>query len=55
MQVSPTKPDLNNMFAKTYNLGTSLVVQWFRIHLPMLRTRVPALVGELGAYMPWGH
>ena len=27
-------------------LGTSLVVQWLRIHLPMQATQVPALVQE---------
>ena len=28
--------------------------QWLRIHLPVLGMRVLALVGELGACVPWG-
>ena len=40
-------------------LGTSLVAQWLRIHLPMQGTRVQALVREdptcLGATKPVGH
>ena len=28
------------------NIGTSLVVQWIRIHLPMQGTQVSALVWE---------
>ena len=31
---------------KSLVLGTSLVVQWLRIHLPMQETRVQALVRE---------
>ena len=31
--------------------GTSLVVQWLRIHLPMQGTRVPSLVGELRSHV----
>ena len=31
---------------KTASMGTSLVVQWLRIHLPMQGTRVRALVWE---------
>ena len=33
--------------------GTSLVVQWLRICLPMQGTRVRSLVGELRSHMPW--
>ena len=35
--------------------GTSLVVQWLRIHLPMQGTWVRSLVGELRSHMPWGN
>ena len=35
------------------DLGTSLVVQWLRIHLPMQGTRVRSRVGELRSHMPW--
>ena len=33
--------------------GTSLVVQWLRIHLPMQGTQV-SLLGEIKSYMLWG-
>ena len=32
---------------KLYECRTSLMVQWLRIHLPMQRTQVQSLVGEL--------
>ena len=32
--------------------GTSLVVQWLRICVPMQETWVPSLVRELGSHMP---
>ena len=32
--------------------GTSLVVQWLRIHLAVQGTRVQSLVGELRSHMP---
>ena len=32
--------------------GTSMVIQWLRIHLAMQGTRVQSLVGELGFHMP---
>ena len=35
--------------------GTSLVVQWLRIQLPMQGTWVQTLVRELGSQMPQGH
>ena len=34
--------------------GTSLVVQWLRIHLPMQGTWVQSLVKKLRSHMPWG-
>ena len=36
---------------KTLHWGTSLVVQWLRIHLPMQRTRVWPLTGKLRYHM----
>ena len=38
-----------------YILGTSLLVQWWRIHLPMQGTQVRSLVGELRFHMPQGN
>lgn len=38
--------------------GTSLVVQWWRIHLVKQGTWVQSLAGELGSHMPrgsWAH
>ena len=32
---------------KMLNIGTSLVVQWLRLHLPLQRVQVQSLVGEL--------
>ena len=32
--------------------GTSLVVQWLGVRLPMQETRVQSLVKELGSHMP---
>ena len=44
---------------KTCQLGTSLVVQWLRIHLPMQGTQVRSLVQEdptcCGATKPVHH
>ena len=34
--------------------GTSPVVQWLRLHLPMQGTRVQSLMGELRSHMPRG-
>ena len=46
-------------FQEVIHLGTSLVAQWFRIHLPMQGTWVQALVREdptcLGATKPLRH
>ena len=36
----------NFYIIKFNNLGTSLVAQWLRIHLPMQGTRISALVQE---------
>ena len=38
--------------AKYPILGTSLVVQWLRIHFSMQRTQVGYLARELRSYMP---
>ena len=34
--------------------GTSLVVEWLRLLLPMQGTQVPSLVRKLRSHMPWG-
>ena len=44
----------DNVIFNTIIRGTSLVVQWLRIHLPRQETRVQSLVGELRSHMPWG-
>ena len=35
--------------------GSSLLVQWLRIHLPMQGMRVQSLDEELGSHMPRGN
>ena len=40
---------------KSGSAGTSLVVQWLRIHLPMQGTQVQSLVWELRSHMPRGN
>ena len=35
--------------------GSSLVVQWLRIHLAMQGTQVQSLVRELRSHMPWDN
>ena len=35
--------------------GTSLVIQWLRLHLPMQGMWVGSLVRELRSHMPWGQ
>lgn len=40
---------------KTLHFRTSLVVQWFRLRLPMQGVQVWSLVWELGSYMPPGQ
>lgn len=42
------------MCSKRIVSGTSLVVQWLRRHLAMLRVWVPSPVGEVRSHMPWG-
>lgn len=36
-------------------MGSSLVVEWLRLHLPMLRVPVQSLVGKLRCHMPHGQ
>ena len=36
-------------------LGTSLVIQWLRLCLPMLRVQVRPLIKELRLHMPHGQ
>ena len=40
---------------KKNDIGTSLMVQWLRIHLPMQGTRVQFLVRELGSHTLQGN
>ena len=40
---------------RLFVLGTSLVVQWLRLHLPMQGVWVWSLVGELRSHMPHGR
>ena len=35
--------------------GTSLVVQWLRIHLPMPEMEVQSPVRELRSHVPWSN
>ena len=35
--------------------GTSLVIQWLRIHLAMQEMHVQSLVGELRSHMQWNN
>ena len=37
---------------KKVYIGTSPMVQWLRLHLPMQGSRVQSLAGELRSYMP---
>ena len=43
------------MYSIKGNEGTSLVVQWLRIHLPVQGMQVPSLVRELRSHMQWGN
>ena len=40
------------LYDENKGLGTSLAVQWLRLHLPMQGVRVLSLVGELRSHMP---
>ena len=40
---------------KKNEIGTSLLVQWLRLRLPMQGVRVQSLVGELRSHMPRGQ
>ena len=37
------------------NSGTSLVVQWLRLHHSTWWMQVQSLVGKLRSHMPWGQ
>ena len=41
-----------NFCFKYFMIGTSLVVQWVRVHLAMQRKQFQSLVGELRAHIP---
>ena len=50
----PKDSIVKNFYAIFSNwAGTSLVVQWLRIHLPMQGTQI-SLLGEIRSYMLWG-
>ena len=52
----PTRPWLpRTSGSKTGFQGTSLVVQWLRLHLPMQGVLVQSLAGELGSHMHLGQ
>ena len=36
-------------------LGTSVIVQWLRLHLPIQEVQVPSLARELRSHMPRGQ
>ena len=42
-------------FESIFILGTSLVIQWLRIRLPMQGMQVQSLVGELRSHMLQGN
>ena len=42
----------NNKCSKNLMDGTSLMVQWLRIPIAMLGTKIQFLVGELRSHMP---
>ena len=46
------KKKRHNNYSRIFKLGTSLVVQWLRIRLPMQRTWLWPLVKELRSHMP---
>ena len=46
---------LDIMLSEISQTGTSLVVQWLGIHLPMEGMWVQSLVGDLRYHMPWGN
>ena len=45
-QGGPLEAWKSSPWTKLMKLGTSLVVQWLKIHLPMLETQVPSLAWE---------
>ena len=45
--------DLNTV--KTNATGTSPVVQWLRLHLPVQEMHVWSLIGQLRSHMPGGQ
>ena len=45
---------IKGIYKKPTVNGTSLVVQWLSICLPVQGMQVQSLVGELRSHMPWG-
>ena len=48
----PNATELCQLKKNIHNLGSSLVVQWLRIHLAMQGTQVLFLAGEGRSHMP---
>ena len=48
----PNATELCQLKKKIHNLGSSLVVQWLRIHIAMQGMQVLFLVGEGRSHMP---
>ena len=44
-----------HVYKNPVRAGTSQVVQWLRIRLPMKGTWVLSLVGQLRSHVPWGN
>ena len=53
--ISLTLSNVFHMLLLKWIVGTSLVFQWLRIHLPMQGTWVRSLVGELRSHMLQGN
>ena len=53
--LNPTMGNQHVCIIKKKFRGTSLVVQWVRLHLPMQGVRAPSLVEELRTHMPHGQ
>ena len=48
----PNKVQISHLFFLSFCPGTSVAVQWLRLHLPLQMLWVRSLVGELGSHMP---
>ena len=43
------------LISKKSSMGTALLVQWLRLHLPVQREQFQSLVRELRSHMPCGQ